>query len=37
LSELFGWAKTGKDLDDEIQVHIQMLTERYIRQGMNPT
>lgn len=35
LSELFGWARCGKDLEDEIQVHIQMLTERYIRQGMN--
>lgn len=36
LSELFGWAGTSKDLEDEIQSHIQMLTERYIRQGMNP-
>ena len=36
LSELFGWARCGKDLEDEIQVHIQMLTERYIRQGMDP-
>ncbi|HET7439549.1 MAG TPA: ABC transporter permease, partial [Nitrospira sp.] len=36
LSELFGWARRGKDLDDEIQVHIQMLTERYLRQGMDP-
>jgi predicted permease len=36
LSELFGWAGTSKDLEDEIQVHIQMLTERYIHQGMDP-
>jgi predicted permease len=35
LGELFGWARCGKDLDDEIQGHIQMLTERYIRQGMD--
>ena len=34
LSELFGWARRGQDLEDEIQVHIQMLTERCIRQGM---
>ena len=36
LSEFFGWSRTSKDLEDEIQVHIQMLTERYIRQGMDP-
>ena len=36
LSELFGWAGTSKDLEDEIQAHIQMLTERYIHQGMDP-
>ena len=36
LSELFGWATTSKDLENEIQVHVQMLTERYIRQGVDP-
>jgi predicted permease len=36
LSELFGLTRCGKDLEDEIQVHIQMLTEQYIRQGMDP-
>jgi hypothetical protein len=36
LSELFGWTRCDKDLEDEIQVHIQMLTERYIGQGMDP-
>src|SRR5215475_1386834 len=36
ISELFAWARSGKDLEDEIQVHIQMLTERYLRQGMDP-
>lgn len=36
LNELFGWAKTGKNLDEEIQAHIQMLTERYTLQGMDP-
>lgn len=36
LSEFFGWSRTSKDLEDEIQVHVQMLTERYIRQGMDP-
>jgi predicted permease len=35
-SELFAWGRCGKDLEDEIQVHIQMLTERYTRQGMDP-
>src|SRR5579859_26584 len=36
LREVSGWARSAKDLEDEIQVHIQMLTERYIRQGMDP-
>ena len=36
LGELFGGARTSKDLEDEIQAHVQMLTERYIEQGMSP-
>ena len=35
LNELLGRAATGRDLDDEIQAHIQMLTERYVGQGMD--
>ncbi len=35
LSELFGANGSSQDLEDEIQAHIQMLTERYTRQGMN--
>src|ERR1051325_9454861 len=36
LSELFGWATCREDLEDEIQAHIEMLTERFIRHGMEP-
>ena len=35
LKELLGSRTTGKDLDDEIHVHLQMLTERFLRQGMS--
>jgi len=36
LGELLGWTGASEDLDDDIQMHIQILTERYIRQGMDP-
>jgi predicted permease len=36
LGKLLVWTGASKDLDHEIQMHIQMLTERYIRQGIDP-
>jgi predicted permease len=34
LRGLFGRGRTGRELEDEIQLHIQMLTERFVGQGM---
>jgi predicted permease len=36
LRGLFGRRQTGHDLEGEIQLHIQMLTDRFILQGMVP-
>ncbi|WP_263359853.1 ABC transporter permease [Acidicapsa ligni] len=36
LLGLLGQRRTGLELDNEIQLHIQMLTDRYILQGMEP-
>jgi predicted permease len=35
LQGLFGQRRTGHELEDEIQMHIQMLTDRFILQGMD--
>jgi putative ABC transport system permease protein len=34
LRGMFGDRKADRELDDEIETHLRMLTERYIRQGM---
>ena len=36
---MFGWRKSfdSKDFDDELQTHLSLLTDRFIRQGMPPT
>src|SRR5215470_19073394 len=34
LRELFGDRRADRDLDDEIDTHLRLLTERYVRQGM---
>lgn len=36
LRGLFGQRRTGHELEDEIQLHIQMLMDRFILQGMAP-
>ncbi len=36
LQGLFGRRRTGHELEDEIQLHIQMLMDRFIHQGMGP-
>jgi hypothetical protein len=36
LKGLLGSRKPGSEFDDEIQIHLRLLTERYIRQGMAP-
>ncbi len=35
---MFGWRKSfdSKDFDDELQTHLSLLTDRFIRQGMPP-
>jgi predicted permease len=33
---LFGQRKTESEFDGEMQVHLQLLTEKFIRQGMHP-
>lgn len=33
---LFGRRRTGHELEDEIQLHLQMLADRFILQGMGP-
>lgn len=35
LRGVFSRGRTGSELEDEIELHIQMLTERFIRQGMD--
>ena len=35
LRGVFGRGWSGRELEDEIELHIQMLTERFIRQGMD--
>src|SRR5262245_16000111 len=35
LRGLFGDHRTERDLDDEIEAHLRLLTERYVRQGMS--
>src|SRR5215510_12154772 len=34
LRGLFGSRKVDQELDDEIDAHLRLLTERYVRQGM---
>jgi putative ABC transport system permease protein len=34
LRGLFGDRKADQELDDEIEAHLRLLTERYVRQGM---
>jgi macrolide transport system ATP-binding/permease protein len=34
LRELFGDRKDDRELDDEIEMHMRLLAERYVRQGM---
>jgi putative ABC transport system permease protein len=34
LRGLFGDRRADQDLDDEIETHLRLLTERYVRQGM---
>ena len=33
LRGLFGDRKANQELDDEIEAHLRLLTERYVRQG----
>jgi putative ABC transport system permease protein len=35
LLELFGDSRAGRELDDEIETHLRLLAERYVRQGMS--
>ena len=35
LRGLFGDRRADRDLDDEIETHLRLLTERYVRQGMS--
>src|SRR5262249_21193873 len=35
LLGLFGGRRADQELDDEIQAHLRLLTERYVRQGMD--
>src|SRR5262245_54539922 len=37
LRGLFGDRKADQELDDEIEAHLRLLTERYVRQGMSDT
>ena len=37
LRALFGQRRSSDELEDEIQVHVQMLKERFIIQGMEPS
>src|SRR5215510_3396376 len=34
LRGLFGDRRADQELDDEIETHLRLLTERYVRQGM---
>jgi predicted permease len=36
VSGLFGQKKAESELDREMQIHLQLLTEKFIRQGMSP-
>ncbi len=36
VSGLFGQKKAESEFDGEMQVHLQLLTERFMRQGMSP-
>jgi predicted permease len=35
LRGLFGDRRTNREFDDEIEIHLRLLTERYVRQGMS--
>src|SRR5215470_18655103 len=34
LRGLFGGRRSDQELDDEIETHLRLLTERYVRQGL---
>src|ERR1700722_4779825 len=36
LRALFSQGNVNREFDDEVQAHLQMLTERYLRQGLPP-
>jgi predicted permease len=36
LQGLFSRGNVNREFDDEVQAHLQMLTERYLRQGLPP-
>ena len=37
IRALFGQRRSSGELEDEIQLHVQMLKERFIRKGMEPS
>jgi hypothetical protein len=37
LRGLFGDRRAERDLDEEIEAHLRLLTERYVRHGMTET
>jgi putative ABC transport system permease protein len=37
LRGLFGDRRADREFDDEIEMHLRLLTERYVRQGMSET
>lgn len=37
LRGLFGHRRAEQEIDDEIEMHLRLLTERYVRQGMSET
>ena len=37
LRGLFGDRKADREFDNEIEMHLRLLTKRYVRQGMTET